>query len=1209
MKCPKCQSDNREGGAFCRACGQSLSMERVCPRCTHRNLPDSRFCDACGQELREPSVTPIDLSHPRTENPELAAESVISGSTTDGERKHVTVLFSDLSGYTGMAEKLDPEEVKEITAHIFEEVTKVAVRYDGFVEKYIGDAVVILFGVPKARENDHLRAIRAAKDIQQIVKTIGLRYQATIGVPLAMHTGIATGLVVTGEVNVEKGIHGVAGDTVNLASRLSSLAKPGEILVGENTHLRSKTTFSFEKLRPVSVKGKAEPVTPYRLLEKKVGPVGTLAGQWISSPLVGRTAEVAAIKGCINRLLDGRGGILTLTGDAGLGKSRLMAEMHRHFENEHFWWLEGRSFSYGQKVSYWPFREILWHWSGVTEDDSDTQAWNKFQTSIADLCPADSEEILPYLASLIGLEAKGELGKSLKGLDSDSMGKQIYLSSRRFFERVAQTCPLMLVFEDLHWADESSVLLIEHLFPLIDRVPLLICGVGRPEAASPVARLNENALKNHERHHTEIRLGALSPTECADLMNNLLAIENLPSRIRQLILQKVEGNPFFLEEIMRTLVDNGAVRIENGRWMAVSSIETITIPDTIQGVIIARIDRLDEEAKQVLKTASVIGRTFLYRLLKEVADALRQLDRHLDELVATELIRQKQKIPELEYIFKHALVQESAYESILLRKRHELHGKVASAIENLFSDRLDEFSSVLAYHYAKAELWEKAQEYLLKAGDQAGRIAADAEAVTHYQQALETYTRIFGNQWDPVQRGILERKMGEAFYRRGEYGKAVEYLERALQYFGESLPTTKWGVRAGILREIFIQLGHRLLPALFARPNAGQRSEVVEEVERVYETLSVMTYFGNPERLPLLFLKTVNFPEKAGYPWGAAKGYVGLALVTHLVRLPRLNGYYTRKAAESLGRMDHVQALAYKHFALAVREVYVVNRFSEGKTDGLLAAAEFRKAGYWNARLWVFATATAILSLCYRGDFGEAIVHAEDLVRFGEDSNDVQARCWGLALAGWAQTVLGRLEEATASLEKSVQLADLIPDYLCGMIAGGNLGRCYLAQHDLERALRVLQEGQRVRLVHRVPGAGDRLLGALTGAHLMSAELSGGARRSSLLRETKEALKKEISDGKAFGTGLPEALRHQGTYEWLKGRKTSARKWWLRGLAVAGAKDMQYQFGLTHFEIGTRLQDREYLEKAEIIFAGIGAEWDQTSTRRLLEELDARNHG
>jgi class 3 adenylate cyclase len=360
-----------------------------------------------------------------------------------------------------MAEKLDPEEVKEITSRIFGEVAQIVARYEGFVEKYIGDAVVALFGVPNAHEDDHIRAIKAAGEIHESVDGIGGQYETKIGKRLAFHTGITTGLVVTGEVNLEKGTHGVAGDAINLASRLCGLAKPGEILIGEGTYLQAKGAFAFEKLDPVSVKGKTERVTPYRLVEEKAEATRDLAAQGLTSPLVGRNAELAAVKASVNRLLDGQGGILSVIGEAGLGKSRLMAEIRQAFAHENLLWFEGRTLSYGQKMSYWPFREILWQYAGITEDDAETTAWNKFETSITGLFPAESHEIVPYLASLIGLEVRGSAGENLKHLDGESTGKQVYLSSRRFFERLAQKQPLVLIFEDLHWADESSVLLIE----------------------------------------------------------------------------------------------------------------------------------------------------------------------------------------------------------------------------------------------------------------------------------------------------------------------------------------------------------------------------------------------------------------------------------------------------------------------------------------------------------------------------------------------------------------------------------------------------------------------------------------------------------------------------------------------------------------------------------------------------------------------------
>ena len=1182
MKCPKCQSDNREDVKFCEQCGARMELE--CPNCKAGIPLGKKFCGQCGQVLA--TLPPIQKEE-KTAAP--------------AERKHITVLFSDLSGYTAMSEKLDPEEVKEITGRIFGEVAKIVDRYDGFVEKYIGDAVVALFGVPKSHEDDHLRALRAAKDIHEVVATIGADWEKKIGTLLTFHTGITTGLVVTGDVNLEKGTHGIAGDSINLASRLSGIAKPGEILVGESTYLQAKGAFSFDKLELVSVKGKAEPVIPYKLVEEKAEATRGLATQGISSPLVGRSVEFAAIKAGVNRLLDGQGGILSIIGEAGLGKSRLMAEIHRHYAHENLLWLEGRTLSYGQKISYWPFREILWHHADITEDDDGSEALRKFETSIAALFSAGSREVLPYLASLIGLEVKGEVGENLKHLDGESMGKQIYLSSRRFFERLAQTRPLVLIFEDLHWADESTILLIEHLFPLITRVPLLICGVSRPEANVPALRLKESALRDHERRYTEIRLSPLSPTECTDLMNNLLSIEDLPSRVRQVILQKADGNPFFLEEIMRTLIDRAAVRPENGHWRVTSQIETITIPDTVQGVIMARIDRLDEEVKQVLKAASVIGRAFLYRLLKEVTEAVRDLDR----LTATELIREKQKTPELEYIFKHALVQESTYESILLKKRHELHGKVASAVETLFSDRLEEFSSVLAYHYAKAEQWEKAQEYLFKAGDQAGKIAADAEALTHYHQALETYARVFGDKWDPVQRGILERKMGEAFYRRGETEKAMEYLQRALVYFGRpKLATSRSQVRLGILREIGVQIGHHVFSRWLTRRADETGNQVVEEVARVYEIVATRDVTSAPEHFLLTTLTCLNFSERRGYIPGIASESSSLVAIAYFFSLPRLARSFSRRAVALAEQTQHPAALVRLHINLS-HSALCTGQLGTAVEYGLKGAEIARRHGYWHLTLWAYGNFFAAFSCILLGDLDRTQTIAHELVRSGRDANVPDVWCMGLTALGHGQELKGKFEESIASLNKAIELAEAVPMHLFRVNAGSYLGRCYFRLGDLERSMTVLKRAEDYRTTYRVKGWEYTTPLAFFATCLAAAEQGAGGHREEYLRRAKKACKEVLRSAKVYRSCLPEAMMLQGKYEWIKGKPSSAQEWWEKSIKAGEEMGTRYSLGMTHFEMGRRLKDLGHLRQAEAIFTEIGAEWDLSETRRLLERLQA----
>ena len=531
---------------------------------------------------------------------------------------------------------------------------------------------------------------------------------------------------------------------------------------------------------------------------------------------------------------------------------------------------------------------------------------------------------MPYLTSLLTLESKREYAKDLKYVDGEAMGRQIFLSSRRFFERLAKNQPVVLVAEDLHWEDESSTLLIEHLMPLINRVPLLLCGVGRPEAKAPANRLRKVSLKDYERRYTEIRLGPLSQTESAQLMRNLVENQILPARVREIILRKAEGNPFFIEEIMRSLIDRHAVERDpaTGRWRATPQIETITIPDTIQGVIMSRVDRLDEELKQVLRSASVIGRSFLYRILRAIEQAVQELDKDLDNLQAIELIREKQKIPELEYIFKHALVQESTYESILLQKRRELHTRVARAIEALFPDRLEEFYGMLAYHYVRAEAWEKAQDYLFKAGDQAGRIAADTEALAHYQQAIETYGLVFEDKWDPLQRASLERKIGEAFYRRGEHQKALEYLDRALGYLGERLPNSRLGVRLGILREVVVQIGHRIFPRLFVKTTEGPVNQAIEEEARIYEVIAWIYVQTNPKLFLLVTIKFLNFSEQNSFHHGIVIGCTALGLIADFLSLSRLAEFYMYKAASLAEKIQGPGALGVAYQNLALHEVF-----------------------------------------------------------------------------------------------------------------------------------------------------------------------------------------------------------------------------------------------------------------------------------------------
>ena len=1131
-------------------------------------------------------------------------------SALAGERRLVTIMFADVSGFTAMSEKMDPEAVRDLMNACFERLVPVIERHNGTVDKFIGDEIMALFGAPVAHENDSEQAIRAALDMTDELAA----FNTELGTDLGIHFGINTGLVIAGDLGTrQKQEYSVMGDAVNLASRLGDLSERGQILVGLDTYRMTAPLFEFEIRSPIHVKGKANPVQVYRVkgLKGKAGRVHGLEVYGLKSPLVGREAELAAFTACIERLLNGQGGIISVIGEAGVGKSRLVSEVQQTLfstlphSTKRFMWLEGRTLSFGQTISYWPFQEIIRQFAGITEEDDEDTAWAKLEGRIKDLFPDQVVEILPYIASMVALPIKGEYEERVKYLDGEAMGRQIFYTLRRFFDRLAQTQPLVLIFEDLHWIDQSSATLLEHLMPLIVNVPLLICGISRSDPKTPDVHLRQIAAHDYADCYTEIRLEPLSSTDTVQLVHNLLEIKDLSHKAHKMILSKAEGNPFFVEEVIRVLIAIGALVRDptTGRWQATAQVEHVSIPDTIQGVIMARVDRLNEDVKQVLRIASVIGRSFLYRVLRAIDEADRELDRHIDELQQVELIREKSRVPELEYIFKHALAQETTYESILLQRRRELHSKVANCIETLFTDRVEEFYSLLAYHYARAEDWKKAQEYLFKAGDMASRVAADAEALAHYQQALEAYNLAFGDQWDPLQRAILERKIGEAFFRRGEHEQAVEYLRRALAFLGSPFPTSRWGVRWALAKEIARQVSHRLLPSLLLKTTSKQAGQaIIEERAYIYYIIAWAAIFQ--ERGVLASVTLLNISETSGFSRGIAQGFAFMGYLYDCIGLLGLAGYYNSKATALAEQVRHPAAIGVAYLILGIHE-YQLGQWEAASEHSRQAAETYRDAG--DLRGW--GAATAWMAVVWRriGNFTNSTELAREVIRVGTDSGDFHILAWGLhhgqGLTQWSAGLLD-VEETINHLQRTVELFKVIPDYLHLSWALADLGQCYLHQGKLPQALEVLEEAHSFITKHGLRGYSvTEARNGLAGAYLAVAEQAPGTERAKWLKKAAHACRVALRQGKIDRSGLPEATRLQGRYEWLRGKYKAAQQWWQRSLAIAEESGMHYELGMTHLEMGDRLNDRTHLEQAETILAEIGAKWDLRRAKDALRGI------
>jgi class 3 adenylate cyclase/tetratricopeptide (TPR) repeat protein len=1099
------------------------------------------------------------------------------------ERKLVTVLFADISGFTAMSEKLDPELVRERINTCFTRLVPAVRKHEGTIEKYIGDEVMAIFGAPVMHENDAERAALTALEMMEALEAYNREY----GTELSLHMGINTGAVIAGGIGSQDDLqYGVLGDTVNTAARLADAAESGQIFVGESTHKLVAAQFEMKALDPIRVRGKSSPVEVFLLqgVKEKPGSPRGLAGYGLHSPVVGRQEELTVLRSAVKYTYSGQGRILGVIGEAGLGKSRLVAELVQQIKP--LVWqgeqvkpliLVGTTLSYGQTISFWPFQEVLRQWAGVTEQDSSLQIWDKLSSQLNQLLPEEVDELLPYLASLLALELPEEWKERLQYLEAEALGKQIFLAMRRLFEELAHQRPLLLIFEDLHWMDESSTRLVEFIFPLVQDHPLLILGLSRLVTDSPAAHLREVAARDYADFYQEIRLTPLSPSESDILVKNLLELKEIPTQYQVKILSKAEGNPFYLEEVVRTLIEAKAIARDPAAktWKITEGVEQIAIPDTIQGVIMARLDRLEEELKHVLGIAAVIGRSFLYTVLKAIETQDEQLDHSLADLQQIELILERQPEPDLEYIFKHALVQEAMYESILLKKRKELHLRVGQVVESLFADRLEEFYGLLAYHYARAEAWEKAQIYLLKAGDEAGRMAADAEALSYYRQASEAYQSAFGDRWDPLERATLERKIGEALWRRGEQIQALEHLEAGLSYLGITIPKDRFKIYLGILKEGTRQFAHRLLPQFFlTSPVSAPSQRVVEEV-MTYEVIGWIEAYNNAERFLVCTLRELNIAEKNGFDLGVVLSSTGVGIMGLFIPNYPLAKRYLKLAMDTAERVDQPVAKGMIHYGLGLYQLCL------GNLDLAITYGEKSQAYYEQARDLhgtFLAKALHGLTLVYQGQPLQAKQLAEEVLQESQAVSDQMGLAQGYGVLGITMFALGEeLDKILVVLERALKTYQTVLFHMGAVATLGALGRLYVRMGNIQQALEELRESKKVVKIYKVsvPYTISFVYLGYAEAYLSAAEGATGEEKVKWMIKARRACRAMVNHSKSFVSDMPEAYRLQGICEWLSGNPIKARQWWERSLAKAEALGNSHQSALTRLEIGRRTGDEE----------------------------------
>jgi class 3 adenylate cyclase/tetratricopeptide (TPR) repeat protein len=784
MVCPQCRFENREGAKFCSGCGAKLEVK--CRSCSHLNLPGSNYCEDCGANLTRPAEN-VPKEFSITEKldklqrylPQGLTEKILAHrDKIEGERKHVTVLFCDMAGFTPVVEKLGSEEAYSLMDRIYEILIHKVHRYEGTVNEMTGDGIMALFGAPIALEDAPQRAIRSAMSIHREMAEFSQGLTQSQGglPPVKMRIGIHTGPVVVGTLGNNLRVEFKAvGDTVNMAARMQQLAEPGTTYVTDETFKLAEGYFRFEALGDKTVKGKSRPLRAYRVIaagtSKTRFDVGAERGL---TPFVGRDRELELLLDGFDRSKAGRGQAYSVIAEAGVGKSRLLYEFRKAVANENVTFLEGRCLSYSRGISYHPLIDVVKQNFDIRESDGDAEITGKVSKGLKALALED-EAILAALLDLLSVQVKDPDGIPLT---PEARKNRIIKAYTRIVLEGSEIRPLILAFEDLHWIDEGSEEAFKAILDAIAGARIFLIFTYRPEFVH---------TWGGRSYHSQINLNRLSNRECLSVASHLLDGFKIDEDLERLIIEKSDGVPFYVEELIGFLKRKEIIKNTGDTYHLIRGTGELPLPSSIQDVIMARVDSLSSGAKVLLQTGSVAGREFSHDLIKNVSEIPhQQLLTYLSVLKDAELLYERGIYPQSIYVFKHVLTRDIAYRSLIQKKRKEIHEKVGKALEQIYSERLAEVYEILAFHFLNGEDWERAYKYCLAAGEKSFSRSVYEEARKYVEEAFTALQKM------PSDKTRIEQEIDLRFYMRsvlvplgrhdewGEWVRGAESLARKI---------------------------------------------------------------------------------------------------------------------------------------------------------------------------------------------------------------------------------------------------------------------------------------------------------------------------------------------------------------------------------------------------------------------------------------------
>jgi class 3 adenylate cyclase/tetratricopeptide (TPR) repeat protein len=921
-ECGACGNENPGDARFCSACGTAL--ERACPVCEHAVDPEARFCSNCGAGLT-PDVDPGALSAPhdlRRYVPEALLDKIRATGGTGpmrGERRTVTMLFADLVGSTTAAEQLDPEEWAEIVNEAFEHLIAPVYRYEGTLARLQGDAILAFFGAPIAHEDDPVRAVHAALEMLDAIAEPAGQVKRRSGVPIALRVGINTGLVVVGEVGSDLRVEYTAlGDAINVAARMEQTAEPGTVRITETTAGLLGGAFVTAPTGPIEVRGRAEPVTTFR--------VDGVADHDVARPvvpLVGRTRERATMAGVLDRLRAGVGGVVTLVGEAGIGKSRFVAAVREQLgtltgvaatseEAGDIAWMEGHARSFDTSVPYAPFRDLANTWLGLRDVDP-ADIFGRIAAAVERVHGHSDLDTAAYLTHVTGAPLPDEQAHLVASTATAPLHAKTTASIVAYIEAEAARRPLVLVLDDLHWADALSLALAERLIDSTEAAPITLVAALRPVQDQAAWRLVEVAAREAAHRHTSIDLEPLADAEADDLLDGLLG-DGLTGDQRRELRARADGNPLFLEELASSLEAEASG----------------VVPTSLAGLLTARLDRLDEQARHVAEVAAIIGQEFDVDALTPLVDDF-DVAPHVRDLVRRGVLLERQRRPRPRYAFRHALLHEAAYGTVLRKERRALHGRLARHLETAAPDEPQE----VARHHLASGAPTAAFPWLVRAGERAMRVMGVADAIHLFTTALEEASA----DADPDEVARAHLGLGEAYALVPDLDQSAAAYQ-SLVAFGEACERPALQVKA--LNQLGMNVA--MLSADFdtangyladARSIAQESGDEMGLAEYHMNACFVAAAQGNIDRAIHHDVETARIGRDIGADDVRVAGLTRRAL--NLVAMASLD-----EATEALAeaRAAAEEAGAEEAVAIVLGDGEALLRHAHGDLDGALEALE-----------------------------------------------------------------------------------------------------------------------------------------------------------------------------------------------------------------------------------------------------------------------------